>query len=173
MTYMGYSQLPTMEIIPKEAFKEDEDGKRIQCVPSDPYADADLELLMDNNSESAWITTPLASIRYYELQMELLTATESRGIKIAQPYYGQWGGNTGLVNFMPTTISVQTSADGIIWKDVTYFENNTLGRSSGEVTLLPMVEGTRLVRYIKISLRDQMDTSGVCKVKLGDIVIYK
>ena len=173
MTYMGYSQLPAMEIIPKEAFKEDEDGKRIQCVPSDPYADADLELLMDNNSESAWITTPLGSIRYYELQMELLVATEIRGIKIAQPYYGQWGGNTGLVNFMPTTISVQTSADGITWKDVTYFENNTLGRSSGEVTLLPMVEGTRLVRYIKISLRDQMDTSGFCKVNLGDIVLYK
>lgn len=77
------------------------------------------------------------------------------------------------MNFMPTTISVQTSADGIIWKDVTYFENNTLGRSSGEVTLLPMVEGTRLVRYIKISLRDQMDTSGFCKVNLGDIVLYK
>ena len=173
MTYMGYSQLPAMEIIPKEAFKEDEDGKRIQCVPSDPYADADLELLMDNNSESAWITTPLGSIRYYELQMELLVATEIRGIKIAQPYYGQWGGNTGLVNFMPTTISVQTSADGITWKDVTIFENNTLGRSSGEVTLLPMVEGTRLVRYIKISLRDQMDTSGFCKVNLGDIVLYK
>ena len=95
------------------------------------------------------------------------------GIKIAQPYYGQWGGNTRVGEFMPTTISVQTSADGITWKDVTYFENNTLGRSSGEVTLLPMVEGTRLVRYIKISLRDQMDTSGFCKVNLGDIVLYK
>lgn len=74
-------------------------GNGFNVYRSDPYADADLELLMDNNSESAWITTPLASIRYYELQMELLTATEIRGIKIAQPYYGQWGGNTRVGEF--------------------------------------------------------------------------
>ena len=171
MAYMGYSQLPQMEVIGKDAFKEYEDGNQILCVPSDPYAD--LDYLLDNNSESAWITTSSGSIRYYELQMELLETTEIRGIKIAQPYYGQWGGNTGLVNFMPTTISIQTSADGITWKDVTFFENNELGRSSGEVTLLPMNEGSRMVRYIKIALRDQMDASGFCKVNLGDIILYK
>lgn len=174
MTYMGYSQLPSMEIIGKEAFKVYEDnGKLVLCIPSDPYADADLEYLLDNNSESAWITTASGNIRYYELQMELLEATEIQGIKVAQPYYGQWGGNTGLVNFMPTTISIQTSADGMTWKDVTFFENNELGRSSGEITLLPMVEGTRMVRYVKITLRDQIDVNGICKVNLGDILLYK
>lgn len=74
---------------------------------------------------------------------------------------------------MPTMISIQTSADRIEWKEVTFVESNELGRSAAEVTLLPIAEGSRMVRYIKISLRDGVDRDGLCKINLGDILLYK
>ena len=170
MTYLGYSQLPEMDIIGKEAFKEYEDGNRISCIPKDSYAV--LDNLLDDNTESSWATTPSGTMRRYEMEMELLEATEIRGVKIAQPFHNKWDPN-GTVNFMPTMISIQTSADRIEWKEVTFVESNELGRSAAEVTLLPIAEGSRMVKYIKISLRDGVDRDGLCKINLGDILFYK
>ena len=103
--------------------------------------------------------------------MEFKELTESRGVKVTQPMYYAW--NTATSNFVPSVISIQTSIDGAIWENLTFFEANDLGEASGEVTLMPVHEGTRQVRYIKFNLRDKADSQGSCKVNLGDILIYK
>ena len=74
---------------------------------------------------------------------------------------------------MPSSITMQTSADGVTWENVTFLEGNELGRGSGEITLLPIAEGVRKVRYIKFSVRDGVDPGGICEVILGDVVLYK
>ena len=146
MTYKGYPQLPELDIIDKEAFKPFNDGNIISCIPTDLYAE--LDNLLDDNPQ-----------------------TEIRGVKVTQPMYYAW--NTATSNFVPSVISIQTSIDGAIWENLTFFEANDLGEASGEVTLMPVHEGTRQVRYIKFNLRDKADSQGSCKVNLGDILIYK
>ncbi len=173
MTGLGFSPLPSLEIIEKEAFKiyDEEKGNRIWCSVEDDYAV--LDYLMDDNFETAWATTRAATMRTYELKMELLEETEISGVKIGQPNYGKFFDPNNTVKFMPTMISVQTSLDGVTWENVTFVENNTLGCSPAEITLLPIAEGSRRVRHIKISLRDRYDGSSFYSVNLGDILLYK
>ena len=51
-------------------------------------------------------------------------------------------------------------------------EENILGKGSGEVTLLPIAEGSREIRYIKIILHDEVN-KGIFRIKLADIVAYQ
>ncbi len=170
MTYMDYPTLPEMEIIGSDALKEYDDGNKILCSPTDPYAK--LENLLDDDSSTRWETTSYTSLRDYDMQMELLEATEISGIKVAQVLYDPRMDNQAP-NFMPSVISIQTSTDGANWENVTFVESNYLGCGSGEVTLLPIAEGKRLVRYIKFTIRDGIDSGGNCMCKLGDILLYK
>ena len=171
MSYKGYPVLPAMEIIPEEKLKVlDENGNKILCSPSDPYAE--LKNLLDNNTTTRWATTSSTTPRRYEMMMELLEETEIRGIKVGQALYiPRLDKKTPF--FMPSSITMQTSADGVTWENVTFLEGNELGRGSGEITLLPIAEGVRKVRYIKFSVRDGVDPGGICEVILGDVVLYK
>lgn len=171
MTYIDYPQLPSdLKVIEKEALREYSDGNRIYCSPTDPYAK--LNNLLDDDAESVWATTSYTSLRDYEMQMELLEPTEIRGIKVAQALYNPRS-DQETPNFTPSTITIETSVDGANWDKVTFLETNTLGRGSGEVTLLPIAEGSRKVRYIRFFLRDRADMGGNCMIKLGDILPYK
>lgn len=169
-TYMNYSPLPTLELLEKEALRVYEDGSQIACSPTDPYAM--LSHLQDDDPSTTWETSSYTSVRDYELQMELLVPTEIRGVKIAQPLYNPRA-DLKTLYYMPRAITVQTSLDGAYWQNVTFFEFNDLGRGSGEVTLLPIAEGSRLVKYIRIFLRDGVDDGSICAIKLGDILLYK
>lgn len=170
MVYKGYSVLPHMEPITEDKLKVFDDGNKILCTPSDPYAK--LEELLDNDNTTRWETTSSNIPRRYEMMMELLEETEIRGIKIAQALYSPRL-DRKTPHFMPSSITMQTSTDGATWQNVTFLEGNELGRGSGEITLLPIAEGSRLVRYIKFSVRDGIDPGGVCQVVLGDVILYK
>ena len=93
-----------------------------------------------------------------------------RGVKISQMLFDPQLDSESQY-FLPPSIIVKTSMDQADWKNVTYTEENMLGRGSGEVTLLPIAEGFREVRYIRVTVYDQMDGSAA-RVKLGDIVPY-
>ena len=166
----GVSKLPQMEIVKTEALRTYDDGNKILCSPADAYAG--LENLLDDNNKTPWETTNKSFLRTYEMQMELLDITELNGIKVAQKFFYPMQ-DKKTQSFMPSYISVQTSVDGSIWENVTYFESNELGRGPGEITLLPFHEGARQVKYIKFSLRDGVDWDGNCMISLGDIVLYK
>ena len=109
-------------------------------------------------------------MRTYEMYMELKETTSIRGIKVTQI---QTASDRSARYFMPEMIVAQTSADGAVWKDVTFLETNELGRALGEATLLKMPEGSRDVRYVRLTLRDGIDLSGNWACRLGDIVLYK
>lgn len=169
--YMGFSTLPIdMEIIGKEAFREYENGDLISSTPKDPYAK--VNNLLDNDNISRWETTSSTQVKRYTLQMELKEVTMIRGIKIAQPYYYP-DQDLRTPFFMLKTIDIETSVDGAYWENVTYFKSVTLGRSSGEVTLLKFPEGERAVRQVRVTVQDGIDLNGNCMISLGDIVLYK
>ena len=45
-------------------------------------------------------------------------------------------------------------------------------QGAGEVTLLPITEGSRDVKYIRVTLNDQVSGS-TCRVMLADIIPYE
>jgi len=172
MDIKGYPVLPRLNTVKKEELRMFNDGNRILCTPVDPYAD--LDYLLDDNFSTVWETTSFTSVRTYEMMMEFMTETEIKGIKVAQPNYNPQADKEAAY-VIPSAITMQTSTDGVIWKNVTFLETNILGRGSGEVTLLPISDagGSRLVKYIKFTLRDGVNAGGTTKCKLGDVVIYK
>ena len=170
MVYEGFPRLPEdLVVLDSTNLKKYEDGSKVRCEPKDPYAI--LDNLVDDDPGTRWETTPFQSMRTHEMQMQLQEVTEIRGIKISQITYA--ANESAAPYFMPTNISIQTSRDGAVWENVTHFEGNELGRGTGEVTLLPIAEGSRQVRYIKFTLRDGNDLGGFWRIQLGDIMFYK
>lgn len=170
MVYEGYPVLPAdLVMINADALREYENGEKVRCEPEDPYAV--LNNLVDDDANTRWSTTSFQTMRTYEMQMELLDETVIRGVKMSQILYA--ASEYEAPYFMPAMINIQTSVDGAIWKNVTRFETNELGRGTGEVTLLPIAEGSRPVRYIRFTLRDGVDNGSFWMCKLGDIILYQ
>ena len=129
-----------------------------------------LEYLLDDNSNTRWETTNVGLVRSYELTIYLIEEIDIRGIKVVQPVYEWW--DMEIPSYLAPSIQVKTSVNQIDWEDVTYAEENTLGKGSGEATLLSMKEGTRRARYIKVLLVDQV--SGVnARAMIGDVMIFR
>lgn len=168
--FVGTPKLPTeLVAIGKEDYNKFEDGELVSCNPIDPYAV--LEDLLDNDYETRWETISTQHLKRYNLLMELKVETEVQGVKIAQPMYPASDKRTPF--FTPRNITIQTSLDGAVWDNVTYFEENALGRSSGEVTYLKFPEGRRKIKYVKVALQDGVDYASNCMISLGDIVLLK
>ena len=164
MTDLGYTTLPPMACIPTTGIDT------IRCSLEDARADAMLMNLLDDDPTTRWETTILSYLRSYTLTIELKKVETIRGVKISQILYNPKLDSESQY-FLPPSIIVKTSIDQADWKNVTYTEENTIGRGSGEVALLPIAEGSRQVHYIRVIVYDQMDGS-VSRVKLGDIVAY-
>jgi len=164
MTDLGYTSLPLVTYIPVV------DVDSIRCSIEDSRADKMLVNLLDNDPATRWETSILSYLRSYTLTIELKEPKNIRGVKISQILYDpKLDGESKY--FLPPSIVVKTSMDQADWENVTYTEENMLGRGSGEVTLLPIAEGSREVRYIRVTVYDQIDGT-VSRVKLGDIVAY-
>lgn len=169
--YKGTPIFPSeLKALSKDEYRRFDDGELISCVPEDPY-DV-LENLLDNNNETRWETTSTQKLKKYDLLMELKNDTEIEGVKISQPLYHTVQ-DTRSPFYMPKTITIQTSLDGAVWDSVTYFDENIIGRSSGEVTYLKFPEGKRSIRYVKVQLQDGIDNANNCMINLGDIVLVK
>ena len=164
MTDLGYSMLPVLNRLPMA------DVDTIRCSIEDSRADQMLGNLLDDDPTTRWETTILSYLRSYTLTIELKEVKKIRGIKISQMLFDPKLDSESRY-FLPSSIIVKTSLDQADWKDVSYTEECRLGRGSGEVTLLPIAEGSRDVQYIRVIVYDQVDGSAT-RVKLGDIVPY-
>lgn len=143
----------------------------VTCDFKDINADPYLPDLVDNDPETRWETSPLTYIRTYELTITLKELKKIRGIKIGQKLFDPALDRESKL-YLPPSIIIKTSTDKIDWDNVTYVEENTLGQGSGEVTLLPITEGSRDVKYIRVTLNDQVSGS-TCRVMLADIIPYE
>ena len=170
---IGKSQLPSLNIIPIDSYRDYDDSEEkvyVSCDPYDPYAI--LNSMLDNDYETAWETTSDRRLRSYNMFMELNEVTEISGLKFSQLFFNPRQ-NTSALFYIPASINIQTSADGAVWENVTYFESNIIGNSPGEKTLLKFPEGKRNVKHIKISLQDRVDNNGNFKIIVGDIVLFR
>lgn len=159
----GKTELPYLEYV--SASKVD----TITCsvVNQDEY----LEDLLDNRMDTYWESTAESNtVRTYELLIALKSVERIRGIKIVQALFNPEADRDSKY-YTPGSVIIKTSTNQQQWTNVTFMEENTLGKGSGESTLLPIAEGEREVKYIKVTVVDGVK-GNIARVKLADIVPY-
>ena len=165
---MGYPDRRELDRLPYISQMEVD---TIKCSVPDSDSDMYLTDLLDNDPNTWWESSVSPTTRAYELTIVLKEVKRVRGIKIAQMLFDP-AKDRDSPHYLPPSVIVKTSTNQIDWKNVTYMEENILGKGSGEVTLLPVAEGSREVRYIKVILHDEVN-KGIFRIKLADIVVYQ
>ena len=105
--------------------------------------------LLDDNSKTVW--QPLISKtapRTHELIIDMGGEQLLDGFKIVQDV-----GSGFNMFYLPSLIKVSLSMDNQEWDAAMFFEENQLGASPSEITIL-RTDGSKKARYIKLSLSD-------------------
>lgn len=116
--------------------------------------DAHPELLVDNIQSTVWKPQQSKSFRQHEILIDLQEVKTVSGLKIAQnatsPIDSKYSDDH---RFRPNLFKILVSKDLTVWESAAYDEDNTIGNTAGEITLLRMKD-SKEVRYIKITVSD-------------------
>ena len=128
----------------------------ITVLPSDQTGyNAHPEFLLDNNQATIWNPQQINSFRQHELLIDLGKVETVSGFKVAQdatsPISSPWDTKH---NFRPSLLKVLVSKDQASWEGATFDEDNEIGNTAGEITLLRMKQ-PKEIRYVKITVSDQ------------------
>lgn len=137
---------------------------KVSCSPV--VTDFDERYLLDDDINTLW--KPLAhsgSIRNFELIIDMQAAQNIDGIKVVQANV-----NGAELNFLPISIEVSVSTNKEIWENATYVQDNTLGDTPGEATMLRFCQ-TWNARYIKVKISDRR-YNGSLNTLLADIIPF-
>ncbi|WP_292265115.1 DUF4998 domain-containing protein [Butyricimonas sp.] len=104
----------------------------------------------------------------YEISVDMITAQMVNGVKVVQKSFAS--GDVQSSDLMPNMIKVQYSADEISWHDATHVEENTLGATNGETTILYFAT-PREVRYLKFIVSGQVHGQNF-SVSLAEIGVF-
>lgn len=134
----------------------------------EPY-DSFLEYLFDGNTETCWLPELFQSYaRNYKIEADMRGLTLVKGIKIQQPTFN--ASDKQSRSLMPEIIQVEASKDRLSWENATYVEENTLGVSNGEATIIYFKEPME-ARYLRFTLYDQLYGSNY-SVTLAGIDVF-
>lgn len=134
----------------------------------EPY-DSFLEYLFDGNAETCWLPEFFPSYaRTYEVEVDMRNLTLVNGIKVQQPIFNESDNQSR--SLMPAVIQVEASKDLLSWENATYLEENTLGVSNGETTIIYFKEPME-ARYLRFTLYDQLYGSNY-SVTLAGIDVF-
>lgn len=131
--------------------------------------DSYLENLLDNDQKTFWETKITSTSRLYELTIDMQKVQTVSGFKIAQKVFNPTSDRISPY-LLPKMIRVQVSTDRRNWVHATYIEDNTIGDTNGEVTILKMAD-PKEVRYIKVVVSDQLYGKDF-GVALADIAVF-
>lgn len=135
---------------------------------TEPY-DSHLEYLFDGNSTTNWMPELISAYaRTYEVEVNMQEMTTVRGVCVSQPSFVESDNQSR--SLMPTVIQVEVSKDLLSWENATYSEENTLGVSNGEKTIIYFKEPIE-ARYLRFTLYDQLYGSNY-SVTLAGIDVF-
>ena len=128
----------------------------ITVSPSDQTGyNAHPEFLLDNNQATIWNPQQINTFRQHELLIDLGKVESVSGFKVVQdatnPISSPWDTKH---NFRPSLLKVLVSKDLASWEGATFDEDNEIGNTAGEITLLRMKQ-PKEIRYVKITVSDQ------------------
>ena len=160
---MGNPVLP--EIICMDASDWD-----VTCIPKDGDAwNSRLESLFDGNLNNWWQPENLPSARTHEILVDMKVNNALRGVKIVQKIFNPEDDEMSN-KLLPSMIKIQISDDKASWKNITYVEENTIGATAGEISIIEFPSLQR-GRYLKFVVYDQVYGSNFT-VALAEIGIF-
>lgn len=164
MRILANPELPKLNYVPLS-----EIDTITSSIPEVVGFDSGLDNLVDNDQNTWWEPLESGSIRTFELIIKLKSLQLVRGFKVSQVLFDPAMDKKSQY-YMPGQIQIQVSKDQIQWEQVTFMQENTLGRSPGEITLLPMAN-PKEIQYIKVTVNDQANVN-IFNIKLADIMPY-
>lgn len=141
----------------------------IMCDPTDEQGyDSGLKNLFDGDIRSCWKPNPQAIWREHEIIVSMPEKKTIQGIRLVQQAFGTDFSGKMLA---PVMVKIQVSADAHEWENATYVEENTLGYTSGEITIIrfPNPKEAAFIRFI---FNDQAQSSTNLGVIVADIGVF-
>jgi len=107
--------------------------------------------LLDDNDNSVWDPNVDFTMREHIITFDMGQPKAVRGFKITQ----RIPANAVERNYRPGSVRIQISADKTTWENVSWETDITVGRGSGEKTLIYLKNGeTKNVQYIRLTIFD-------------------
>ena len=140
------------------------------CSEEDKYPyNSNLENLFDGQLDNWWQPELISTLaRTYEITVDMKQVQTIHGIKIVQKAFDKAECQSASV--MPGMIKVKVSTNKISWEDATYVEENTIGATNGETTILYFPNSPD-VRYFKFIVNDQVYGQNF-SVSLAEIGVF-
>lgn len=164
MRILANPELPELTYVPLS-----EIDTITSSIPEVVGFDSGLKNLTDNDQTTWWEPMESGSVRTFELTIKLKSPQRVSGFKVAQVLFDPAMDKKSQY-YIPGQIQIQVSKDQIRWEQATFLQENTLGRSPGEITLLPMAE-PKEIQYIRVTVNDQANVN-IFNIKLADIMPY-
>ncbi len=160
---MGNPKLPVLNYLNTE-------GWTISATVEDETGyDSHMEYLLDNNPSTIWKPRMNSSfVQTHELTIDMKTEKTIKGFKIAQKAFVQGDGD---MPYLPVDIKIQTSSNSISWNIPLIAEENVIGNSPGEITVLELNKPIT-ARYIRIKMNDVVYFQQY-NTLLGDFVVFE
>lgn len=124
-------------------------GLRFTSWPEDDEAyHSGLEYLTDGNDDTCWEPIYLPGYLTYELMIDLKSQRTLNGLRFVQKKYTR----NGEISIAPEMIKIKVSNNLSWWEDATYVEENTVGKSNGEINYISFSEKVKesQYQYVKI-----------------------
>lgn len=110
---------------------------------------SNVNYLTDGDVNTFWQPLQLNSYTTYEMILDVAEVRHLTGLKFVQRIYP---GGDNQIMIAPSSIRINVSKDQINWENATYVEENNVGNSSGEITLIPFVSGGKDARYVRLQV---------------------
>ena len=154
---------PTLNYLSTEDWNITEEPGEEEGIPST------IKNMFDMNFSTNWAPTTQAAWREHIITLSRSEKKTVHGIRLVQPSFA----TNGFVNskLSPTVVKIQVSENGYDWENATYLEENTLGTTSREVTIIhfPEPKDILMIRFI---FNDQAQSSSNMGVVVSEISLF-
>lgn len=123
----------------------------ISCTPTDETGIVHLEYLFDGNEATVWETALSTTWREHVITIDMVEEQMLNGLRFVQQSFNSFS-NDRLI--APVMVKIEISMDGREWQHATYLEENTLGNTGGEVTIIRFPNPQQAL-FIRFTFNDQ------------------
>ena len=109
------------------------------------------------------------SARTHEITVDMKELKKVSGVKVVQKSFDPKSDKMSGA-LLPGLIKVKVSTDNLVWSDATYVEENTIGVTAGEATILNF-SSPKDIRYLKFIVNDQQYGSNY-SITLADLAVF-
>ncbi len=143
---------------------------KISCMPEDDVTwSSFVENLFDGDETTCWQPESMWSARTHEIIVDMKELKKVSGVKVVQKSFDP---KTDKMSgaLLPGLMKIKVSTDNLSWSDATYVEENIIGATAGEATILKF-SSSEDIRYLKFIVGDQPYGSNY-SITLAELAVF-